>query len=93
MKNGRRRQALAGDEERAWPVEGMVKYRHFVDVAWVFLYPILDGSPKGAGRRCPSPRPGGGALGFPARSGAVSRVPLAWYSIYPRAQTGPTPSR
>ncbi|MBI2855798.1 MAG: heme-copper oxidase subunit III [Chloroflexi bacterium] len=24
-----------------WPVEGAVKYWHFVDVAWVFIYPTL----------------------------------------------------
>jgi cytochrome c oxidase subunit 3 len=24
-----------------WPVEGVVKYWHFVDVAWVFIYPTL----------------------------------------------------
>lgn len=24
-----------------WPVEGAVKYWHFVDVAWVFIYPAL----------------------------------------------------
>jgi cytochrome c oxidase subunit 3 len=24
-----------------WPVEGTVKYWHFVDVAWVFIYPTL----------------------------------------------------
>lgn len=24
-----------------WGVEGVVKYWHFVDVAWVFIYPIL----------------------------------------------------
>lgn len=24
-----------------WPVEGTVKYWHFVDVAWVFIYPAL----------------------------------------------------
>jgi cytochrome c oxidase subunit 3 len=24
-----------------WPVEGVVKYWHFVDVVWVFFYPIL----------------------------------------------------
>ncbi len=24
-----------------WPVEGAVKYWHFVDVAWVFVYPTL----------------------------------------------------
>lgn len=26
---------------RSWPVEGTVKYWHFVDVAWVFIYPTL----------------------------------------------------
>ena len=26
---------------RAWGVEGTVKYWHFVDVAWVFIYPTL----------------------------------------------------
>jgi heme/copper-type cytochrome/quinol oxidase subunit 3 len=25
----------------SWPVEGAVKYWHFVDVAWVFIYPTL----------------------------------------------------
>jgi heme/copper-type cytochrome/quinol oxidase subunit 3 len=25
----------------SWPVEGVVKYWHFVDVAWVFIYPTL----------------------------------------------------
>jgi len=24
-----------------WPLEGPVKYSHFVDVAWVFIYPTL----------------------------------------------------
>ncbi|MBM2826466.1 MAG: heme-copper oxidase subunit [Dehalococcoidia bacterium] len=24
-----------------WPVEGAVKYWHFVDVAWIFIYPTL----------------------------------------------------
>jgi len=24
-----------------WGVEGTVKYWHFVDVAWVFIYPTL----------------------------------------------------
>ncbi|HXF71064.1 MAG TPA: cytochrome c oxidase subunit 3 [Actinomycetota bacterium] len=24
-----------------WPVEGVVKYWHFVDVAWVFIFPTL----------------------------------------------------
>lgn len=24
-----------------WPVEGSIKYWHFVDVAWVFIYPTL----------------------------------------------------
>lgn len=28
-------------DEDAWPVEGGVKYWHFVDVVWVFVYPIL----------------------------------------------------
>lgn len=32
---------FAGDPERAWPVEGVIKYWHFVDVAWVFIYPTL----------------------------------------------------
>jgi cytochrome c oxidase subunit 3 len=27
--------------EDYWPVEGTVKYWHFVDVAWVFIYPTL----------------------------------------------------
>jgi cytochrome c oxidase subunit 3 len=27
--------------ERHWGVEGTVKYWHFVDVAWVFIYPTL----------------------------------------------------
>lgn len=27
--------------ERHWGVEGVVKYWHFVDVVWVFFYPIL----------------------------------------------------
>jgi cytochrome c oxidase subunit 3 len=27
--------------EDYWPVEGVVKYWHFVDVAWVFIYPTL----------------------------------------------------
>ena len=25
----------------SWGVEGTVKYWHFVDVAWVFIYPTL----------------------------------------------------
>jgi cytochrome c oxidase subunit 3 len=25
----------------SWPVEGVVKYWHFVDVAWVFIFPTL----------------------------------------------------
>jgi cytochrome c oxidase subunit 3 len=24
-----------------WPVEASIKYWHFVDVVWVFFYPIL----------------------------------------------------
>lgn len=28
-------------ETRAWPVEASVKYWHFVDVVWVFFYPVL----------------------------------------------------
>ena len=28
-------------EGNTWPVEGTVKYWHFVDVAWVFIYPVL----------------------------------------------------
>ena len=28
-------------EGNTWPVEGTVKYWHFVDVAWVFIYPAL----------------------------------------------------
>lgn len=27
--------------ESYWPVEGGIKYWHFVDVAWVFIYPTL----------------------------------------------------
>jgi cytochrome c oxidase subunit 3 len=27
--------------ENYWGVEGTVKYWHFVDVAWVFIYPTL----------------------------------------------------
>ena len=27
--------------EKAWPVEGEIKYWHLVDVAWVFIYPTL----------------------------------------------------
>lgn len=27
--------------EAFWPVEGVVKYWHFVDVAWVFIFPTL----------------------------------------------------
>ncbi len=27
--------------EKHWGVEGTVKYWHFVDIAWVFFYPIL----------------------------------------------------
>jgi cytochrome c oxidase subunit 3 len=27
--------------EHHWPVEGVVKYWHFVDVAWVFIFPTL----------------------------------------------------
>jgi cytochrome c oxidase subunit 3 len=27
--------------ERHWGVEATVKYWHFVDVVWVFFYPIL----------------------------------------------------
>lgn len=27
--------------ENHWPVEGVVKYWHFVDVAWVFIFPTL----------------------------------------------------
>lgn len=29
------------DTQRYWPVEGVVKYWHFVDVVWVFIYPTL----------------------------------------------------
>ena len=36
--NGRRGVYSA---ENFWPVEGVVKYWHFVDVAWVFIYPTL----------------------------------------------------
>ena len=35
---GRKRQFTPEDY---WPVEGTVKYWHFVDVAWVFIYPTL----------------------------------------------------
>jgi len=28
-------------ERNYWPVEGAVKYWHFVDVAWVFIYPTI----------------------------------------------------
>ena len=35
---GRRGQFTSGN---SWPVEGAVKYWHFVDVAWVFIYPAL----------------------------------------------------
>jgi cytochrome c oxidase subunit 3 len=28
-------------ETNTWPVEGVVKYWHFVDVVWVFIYPTL----------------------------------------------------
>ncbi len=34
----RRRRFTAGNH---WGVEGVVKYWHFVDVAWVFIYPTL----------------------------------------------------
>jgi heme/copper-type cytochrome/quinol oxidase subunit 3 len=27
--------------ETFWPVEGVVKYWHFVDVAWVVIFPTL----------------------------------------------------
>jgi len=30
-----------GAGKDTWPVEGAVKYWHFVDVAWVFIYPAL----------------------------------------------------
>ncbi len=36
--NGRRRRYTAASY---WPVEGAAKYWHFVDVAWVFIYPTL----------------------------------------------------
>jgi len=36
--HGRRGRYGPGDY---WPVEGVVKYWHFVDVAWVFIYPTL----------------------------------------------------
>ena len=36
--NGRRGRYSA---ENYWAVEGAVKYWHFVDVAWVFIYPTL----------------------------------------------------
>jgi cytochrome c oxidase subunit 3 len=29
------------DRPNAWPVEASVKYWHFVDVVWVFFYPVL----------------------------------------------------
>ncbi len=29
------------DAGKYWPVEGVVKYWHFVDVVWVFIYPTL----------------------------------------------------
>lgn len=34
---------LAGryGSDNYWPVEGVVRYWHFVDVAWVFIYPTL----------------------------------------------------
>ncbi len=35
---GRSRRFTAGNY---WGVEGTVKYWHFVDVAWVFIYPTL----------------------------------------------------
>ncbi len=35
---GRRGAFTSGN---SWPVEGAVKYWHFVDVAWVFIYPAL----------------------------------------------------
>ena len=35
---GRRGRFLGGN---SWGVEGTVKYWHFVDVAWVFIYPTL----------------------------------------------------
>ena len=35
---GRRREYGPGDY---WPVEGAAKYWHFVDVAWVFIYPTI----------------------------------------------------
>jgi cytochrome c oxidase subunit 3 len=27
--------------QQHWPVEGVVKYWHFVDVVWVFVFPTL----------------------------------------------------
>lgn len=36
--HARRGRYSAGD---CWPVEGAVKYWHFVDVVWVFIYPTL----------------------------------------------------
>jgi len=36
------RQARRGAyAEDSWPVEAGVKYWHFVDIVWVFLYPVL----------------------------------------------------
>ena len=35
---GRRGKFTSGN---TWPAEGAVKYWHFVDVAWVFIYPAL----------------------------------------------------
>jgi cytochrome c oxidase subunit 3 len=29
------------DENRNWPVEGAAVYWHFVDVVWIFYYPVL----------------------------------------------------
>jgi heme/copper-type cytochrome/quinol oxidase subunit 3 len=31
----------AGVGDNQWAVEGAVKWWHFVDVAWVFIYPTL----------------------------------------------------
>ncbi|MEE9284516.1 MAG: cytochrome c oxidase subunit 3 [Dehalococcoidia bacterium] len=36
---GRNGRFTSGD---SWGVEGTVKYWHFVDVAWVFIYPTLN---------------------------------------------------
>jgi cytochrome c oxidase subunit 3 len=38
LRLGRRGAFGAGD---SWPVEAAVKYWHFVDVAWVFIFPTL----------------------------------------------------